>query len=60
VQEKVRKKQTHSLESDAAVETERPKAQVIDLMEALKNSLKKKGVATRSTAKKSSGARRRA
>jgi DNA end-binding protein Ku len=60
VQEKVRKKQTHSLESDAAVETERPKAQVIDLMEALKNSLKKKGAATRSTAKKSSGARRRA
>jgi DNA end-binding protein Ku len=60
VQEKVRKKQTHSLESDAAVETERPKAQVIDLMEALKNSLKKKGAATRSTAKKSSGVRRRA
>jgi DNA end-binding protein Ku len=60
VQEKVRKKQTHSLETDAAVETERPKAQVIDLMEALKNSLKKKGAATRSTAKKSSNARRRA
>jgi DNA end-binding protein Ku len=60
VQEKVRKKQTHSLESDAAVETERPKAQVIDLMEALKNSLKKKGAATRSSAKKSSAARRRA
>jgi DNA end-binding protein Ku len=60
VQEKIRKKQTHSLETDEAVETERPKAQVIDLMEALKNSLKKKGTATRTAAKKSSAARRRA
>jgi DNA end-binding protein Ku len=60
VQEKIRKKQTHSLEKDATVETERPKAQVIDLMEALKNSLKKKGVAGRTVAKQSSGARRRA
>jgi DNA end-binding protein Ku len=65
VQEKIRKKQTHSLEADEAVETERPKAQVIDLMEALKNSLKKKGAAartapTRAAPKKSSAARRRA
>jgi DNA end-binding protein Ku len=60
VQEKIRKKQTHSLEKDTEVDTERPKAQVIDLMEALKNSLKKKGAATRSPAKKSSNARRRA
>jgi DNA end-binding protein Ku len=60
VQEKIRKKQTHSLETDETVETERPKAQVIDLMEALKNSLKKKGVATRAGPKKSSTARRRA
>lgn len=58
--EKIRKKQTHSLEKDEAVETERPKAQVIDLMEALKNSLKRQGAATRSAAKKSSGTRRRA
>lgn len=60
VQEKIRKKQTHSLETDETVETERPKAQVIDLMEALKNSLKKKGAATRTAPKKSSAARRRA
>jgi DNA end-binding protein Ku len=60
VQEKIRKKQTHSLETDETVETERPKAQVIDLMEALKNSLKKKGAATRTGPKKSSAARRRA
>jgi len=60
VQEKIRKKQTHSLETDETVETERPKAQVIDLMEALKNSLKKKGAATRTAPKQSSGARRRA
>jgi DNA end-binding protein Ku len=60
VQEKIRKKQTHSLEKDATVEAERPKAQVIDLMEALKNSLKKKGAAARTAAKKSSNVRRRA
>jgi DNA end-binding protein Ku len=60
VQEKIRKKQTHSLETNEVGETERPKAQVIDLMEALKNSLKKKGAATRTGPKKSSAARRRA
>jgi DNA end-binding protein Ku len=60
VQEKIRKKQTHSLEKDETAETDRPKAQVIDLMEALRNSLKKKGGATRAVAKKSSNARRRA
>ena len=60
VQEKIRKKQTHSLETDETVETERPKAQVIDLMEALKNSLKKKGAATRTGPRKSPAARRRA
>jgi DNA end-binding protein Ku len=60
VQEKIRKKQTHTLEKDTEADAERPKAQVIDLMEALKNSLKKQGAATRSPAKKSSNARRRA
>ena len=40
VQEKIRNKQTHVLEPDAPA-SERPKAQVIDLMEALKDSLKR-------------------
>jgi DNA end-binding protein Ku len=40
IQEKIRKKQTHSLSRDAESSSERPKAQVIDLMEALKKSLK--------------------
>jgi DNA end-binding protein Ku len=40
VQEKIRDKQTHVLQADAPA-SERPKAQVIDLMEALKDSLKK-------------------
>jgi len=39
IREKIRKKQTHTLAADA-VESEKPKAEVIDLMEALKNSLK--------------------
>ena len=41
IQEKIRTKQTHVL-TEEPVAAERPKAQVIDLMEALKNSLKKK------------------
>jgi DNA end-binding protein Ku len=41
VQEKIRNKQTHALDVEAP-RSERPKAQVIDLMEALKNSLKKR------------------
>jgi DNA end-binding protein Ku len=40
IQEKIRKKQTHSLGADEEQASERPKAQVIDLMEALKKSLK--------------------
>jgi DNA end-binding protein Ku len=60
VQEKIRKKQTHSLEKETEAETERPKAQVIDLMEALRKSLKKKGAPSRAVAKKSPAARRRA
>jgi DNA end-binding protein Ku len=60
VQEKIRKKQTHSLDTDTAAEAERPKAQVIDLMEALKNSLKKKAATVRHAPKKLPKAKRRA
>jgi DNA end-binding protein Ku len=42
IQEKIRKKQTHSLSVEDA-EAGPPKAQVIDLMEALRNSLKSGG-----------------
>jgi DNA end-binding protein Ku len=40
IQEKIRKKQIHSLASIDEPSDDRPKAQVIDLMEALKRSLK--------------------
>jgi len=40
IQEKIRNKQTHTLDVDAPAESVRPKAQVIDLMAALKASLK--------------------
>jgi DNA end-binding protein Ku len=60
VQEKIRKKETHSLEAETAGEAERPKAQVIDSMEALKNSLKKKAPAERQAPKKLPKAKRRA
>jgi DNA end-binding protein Ku len=43
VQEKIRNKETHSLDVEEPVSDERPKAQVIDLMTALKASLKKSG-----------------
>ena len=43
VHEKIRNKETHSLDVEAPVSDERPKAQVIDLMAALKASLKKSG-----------------
>jgi DNA end-binding protein Ku len=43
VQEKIRNKETHSLEVEEPARDERPKAQVIDLMAALKASLKKSG-----------------
>ncbi|MDB6083836.1 MAG: repair protein [Gammaproteobacteria bacterium] len=39
IKDKIRKKQTHSLAPEETV-TDRPKAQVIDLMEALRKSLK--------------------
>jgi DNA end-binding protein Ku len=41
VQEKIRNKETHSLDVEEPVSEKRPKAQVIDLMAALKASLKK-------------------
>lgn len=40
VQEKIKNKETHSLDVEAPASDERPKAQVIDLMAALKASLK--------------------
>jgi non-homologous end joining protein Ku len=43
VQEKIRKKETHSLEIEEPPRDDRPKAQVIDLMSALKASLAKSG-----------------
>jgi DNA end-binding protein Ku len=52
IQEKIRKKQTHSLAPDTSVD-ERPKAQVIDLMEALQKSL-----ATRAPARRAAAARK--
>jgi len=60
VQEKIRKKETHSLGAETTAEAERPKAQVIDLMEALKNSLKKKAATQRQAPKKLPKAKRRA
>jgi DNA end-binding protein Ku len=41
VQEKIRSRQTHSVEVEQPASDDRPKAQVIDLMAALKASLKK-------------------
>ncbi len=52
VKEKIKKKQIHSLESEKLPESDRPKAQVIDLMQALRNSLKKNKVTARATPKK--------
>jgi DNA end-binding protein Ku len=43
VQEKIRNKETHSVDVDEPASEERPKAQVIDLMAALKASLEKSG-----------------
>jgi DNA end-binding protein Ku len=50
VQEKIRKKETHSLKVEEPVREDRPKAQVIDLMAALRASLKHPGGHTESTA----------
>jgi DNA end-binding protein Ku len=60
VKEKIKKKQTHSLEAEALPESDRPKAQVIDLMEALRNSLKKNKGAARAAPKKVTRQRKRA
>lgn len=62
VQEKIRKKEIHSLEVEEPQGGEqRPKAQVLDLMAALKASLKKSGtVSERKPVRKSSKARKRA
>jgi DNA end-binding protein Ku len=43
IQEKIRNKETHSLDVEEPARDERPKAQVVDLMAALKASLKKSG-----------------
>jgi DNA end-binding protein Ku len=60
IQQKVRSRQTHSLAEEPAP-SDRPKAQVIDLMEALKNSLRHKGAArTRAAPRKSGRASKRA
>ena len=59
IQEKIRTRQTHVLAEEPSA-AERPKAQVIDLMEALKNSLKTKGAPSRAAPRKSTKARKRA
>ena len=60
VQEKIRNKETHSLEVEEPRSGERPKAQVIDLMAALKASLGKSGRRAPRIARKPSGTRKRA
>ena len=61
VEEKIRNKETHSLDVEEPVKDERPKAQVIDLMAALKASLNKSGRRKEpKTARKPSKSRRRA
>ena len=60
VQEKIRNKETHSLEVEEPRSGERPKAQVIDLMAALKASLGKSGRRPPRIARKPSGTRKRA
>ena len=61
VEEKIRNKETHTLDVEEPVKDERPKAQVIDLMAALKASLNKSGRrAEPKTARKPSKSRRRA
>jgi DNA end-binding protein Ku len=50
IQEKIRNKETHALETAEPATDERPKAQVIDLMAALKASLGKSGGRTAAAA----------
>jgi len=60
VQEKIRKKETHALDVEEPAEAERPKAEVIDLMAALKASLAKNKTTSRSHVRHRSSSRRRA
>jgi DNA end-binding protein Ku len=61
VQEKIRNKETHALDVEPPARTDRPKAEVIDLVAALKASLNKSHPSSRSrTARSRSGARKRA
>ena len=60
VQEKIRNKEWHSLEVEEPPRGERPKAQVIDLMAALKASLGQPGRRAPKTARRAAPARRRA
>lgn len=61
VQEKIRRKETHNLDVEAPAAEERPKAEVIDLMQALKASLAKNKTSSRSHVRhRSSKARKRA
>jgi DNA end-binding protein Ku len=60
VQEKIRKNETHSLNIEDPAQKARPKAQVIDLMAALKESLKKSGGRAARTPQPKSAKRKRA
>ena len=62
IDEKIKNKEFHSLKSAATESPQRPKAQVIDLMEALRNSISQRGKSpSRGPARKSvAKARRRA
>jgi DNA end-binding protein Ku len=59
VQEKIRKKETHNLNVEAPGADERPKAEVIDLMAALKASLAKNKTTSRSHVRHRSSSRAR-
>jgi DNA end-binding protein Ku len=60
VQEKIRNKETHSLEVKEPPSAERPKAPVIDLMAALKASLGRSARSAPKTARRPSSTRKRA
>jgi len=60
VQEKIRRKETHSLDVEKPSNDARPKAQVIDLMAALKGSLEKSGRRGETKPPRRSKARKRA
>ena len=59
VQEKIRKKETHALDVEAPAADERPKAEVIDLMAALKASLARNKTLSRSHVRHRSSAKSR-